>query len=96
MDADVIFERDILLGDDDQRALDLAEGIQRQLVDMYQLRYPLMELCEQEAFGQQSFFIVNNELDQEDMQVELPPDEPSEDEQSESEEEAELEAAEEE
>ena len=83
-------------GFDDQQALDLAEGIWKQLVDMYQLRYPLMELCEQEAFGQQSFFVVTNELDQEDMQVELPPDEQSEDEQSELEEEAEPEVVEEE
>ena len=34
-EPDVIFERDILLGPDDNRALELAENIRNQLVDTY-------------------------------------------------------------
>ena len=57
---DVIFERNILLGPDDNQALKLAENIRNQLVDTYKYLYPLMEFRERQAFGNRSSFAENN------------------------------------
>jgi len=59
-EPDVIFERNILLGPDDDRALELAENIRKQLVDTYKLLHPLMEVRERQAFGDQSSFAEND------------------------------------
>ena len=57
---DVIFERNILLGLDDNQALELAKNIRNQLVDTYMYLYPLMEFRERQAFGNRSSFAENN------------------------------------
>ncbi|KAH0560063.1 hypothetical protein GP486_003418 [Trichoglossum hirsutum] len=61
-EPDVMFERDILLGPDDDRALELAGNIRKQLVDTYKLLHPLMEVRERHAFGDRSFFVENDEV----------------------------------
>jgi hypothetical protein len=58
-DPGVIYERNILLGPDDDQALQLAETIRNQLVDTYKCLYPLMEAREQGVYRDQSFFAEN-------------------------------------
>ena len=78
-DPDVIFERNILLGPDDNRALEMAKGMQQHLVDTYKHVHPLMEIRERVAFQNRSFFVGNDTLGREGelMQEELMPDEES-------------------
>ena len=64
-DPDVIFERNILLGPDDKRALEMAKGMQQHLVDTYKYVYLLMEVRERAAFQNRSFFVGNDTLGQE-------------------------------
>jgi hypothetical protein len=73
-DPDVIFERDILLGPDDKRALELAENIRNQLVDTYKYLHPLMEVKERQAFGDRSFFAENDVAQDGDEDIELEED----------------------
>ncbi|KAI9765365.1 MAG: hypothetical protein M1840_007445 [Geoglossum simile] len=73
-EPDVIFERNILLGPDDNRAPKLAENIRKQLVDSYKPLHPLMEIEERHAFGDRSPFVENNVARGEDEDVELDED----------------------
>ena len=59
-EPNVIFERNTLLGPDDNRAFELAGNIRKQLVDTYKLLYPLMKVRERNAFGDNSSFVENN------------------------------------
>jgi len=70
-DPDVIFERNILLGPDDDQALQLAKNIRNQLVDTYKCLRPLMEAREREAFRDQSFFAENHVAQRVDEDVNL-------------------------
>jgi hypothetical protein len=80
-DPDVIFERNILLGPDDNRALEMAKGMQQHLVDTYKHVYPLMEIRERAAFQNRSFFVRNDTLEREGR---LMPEELMQDEESDS------------
>jgi hypothetical protein len=71
---DIIFEHNILLGSDDNRALELAENIRKQLVDTYKLLHPLIEVRERDAFRDQSFFAENDVSRDGDGDVELDED----------------------
>jgi hypothetical protein len=73
-DPNVLFERDILLGTDDSRALELAKEMRKQLVDAYELLHPLMEGRETLAFGDGSFFAENDVAEERDEEVELDED----------------------
>lgn len=55
-DADVIMERNILLGPDDAWARELAGDIRAQLVETYRRRWKLMRRSEMESYGEGSFF----------------------------------------
>jgi hypothetical protein len=73
-DPDVIFERNILLGPDDNKALEMAKGMRQQLLDTYKNVFPLMEVRERLAFQNRSFFVGNDNLGREE---DLAPDEES-------------------
>ena len=73
-DQDVIFERNILLGPDDNQALRLAENIRNQLIDMYKCLHPLIEAREQLAYGDQSFFAENHPAQRPDEDISLDED----------------------
>ena len=78
-DPDVISERNILLGPDDKKALEMAKDMQQQLVDIYKLGFLLIKAKERAAFQNRSFFVGN--------EVELIPEEEiTSDEESEEEE----------
>ena len=61
-DPDVIFERNILLGPDDKKALEMAEDMRQHLLDTYKNVFLLMEVRERSAFQNQSFFVGNDNL----------------------------------
>jgi hypothetical protein len=73
-DPGVMYERNILLGPDDDQALQLAETIRNQLVDTYKCLYPLMEAREQEVYRDQSFFAENHVAQGVDEDVDLDED----------------------
>ena len=51
-----MFERDILLGPDDSRAIEPPENIRVQLADTYKLLHALMEVKNRHVFGDRFFF----------------------------------------
>jgi hypothetical protein len=55
-DPDVLMERNVLLGTDDEAAQELAGDIRKQLVNTYKVRWKLMRRCEMESYGEGSFF----------------------------------------
>lgn len=59
-EPDVIFERNILLGPNDNQALEPAENFRKQLVDTYKLLHPLMEVRERNGFEDKYFFAEND------------------------------------
>ena len=79
-DPEVISERNILLGSDDMKALELAKNMRQHLIDIYKHIFPLMEVKERSAFQYRSFFVGNDNPEQEE---DLSPDEES-DEESDS------------
>jgi hypothetical protein len=72
---DVIFERNILLGPDDEQALEMAKNMQQQLLDTYKRRHSLMEVREREAFQNRSFFVGSDTLGHEEELLPVLPDE---------------------
>jgi hypothetical protein len=77
-EPDVIFERNILLGPDDNQAFELAGNIRKQLVDTYKLLHPLMKVRERNAFGDNSSFAENDVAQSGDGDEDIELDEDSE------------------
>ena len=77
-EPDVIFERNILLGLDDNQAFELAGNIRKQLVDTYKLLHPLMNVRERNAFRDNSSFAENDVAQSRDKDEDIELDEDSE------------------
>ena len=56
-DPEVIAERNILLGDDDEKSWAYVNKVRGKLVQVYRAAYAKLEKIEREAFGENSFFL---------------------------------------